>query len=82
MGFKFRKSVKIAPGVKLNINSKSVGISAGVKGARISTNTKGRTTTTVGIPGTGISYSNTVNSKRSKNKTISSDQARVQATSF
>lgn len=32
MGFKFRKSVKIAPGVKLNINSKSVGISAGVKG--------------------------------------------------
>ncbi|UEG55586.1 DUF4236 domain-containing protein [Bacillus sp. BC1-43] len=70
MGFKFRKSVKIAPGVKLNINSKSVGISAGVKGARVSVNSKGRTTTTVGIPGTGISYSNTTTtSKKSKNKT-------------
>ncbi|WP_429727680.1 DUF4236 domain-containing protein [Bacillus spizizenii] len=70
MGFKFRKSVKIAPGVKLNINSKSVGISAGVKGARVSVNSKGRTTTTVGIPGTGISYSNTTTSKKSKNKTV------------
>ena len=26
MGFKFRKNVKIAPGVKLNVNKKSVGV--------------------------------------------------------
>lgn len=32
MGLRFRKSVKIAPGVRLNISKKSVGISAGVKG--------------------------------------------------
>lgn len=61
MGFKFRKSIKIAPGVKLNINKNSVGISAGTRGARVSVNSKGRATTTVGIPGSGISYSRTTN---------------------
>lgn len=59
MGFRFRKSVKIAPGVRLNIGKKSVGISAGVKGARMSVNSSGRKTTTVGLPGTGLSYSKT-----------------------
>ena len=59
MGFRFRKSVKIAPGVRLNIGKKSVGISAGVKGARVSVNSSGRKTTTVGIPGTGLSYQRT-----------------------
>lgn len=59
MGFRFRKSFKIAPGVRLNIGKKSVGISAGVKGARVSVNSSGRKTTTVGLPGTGLSYSKT-----------------------
>ena len=33
MGFRFRKSVKIAPGVRLNLNRKSPSISLGGKGA-------------------------------------------------
>ena len=33
MGFRFRKSVKIAPGVRLNLNRKSASISLGGKGA-------------------------------------------------
>lgn len=56
MGLRFRKSIKIAPGVRLNIGKKSVGISAGVKGARVSVNSNGRVTKSVGIPGTGLSY--------------------------
>lgn len=56
MGFKVRKSIKIAPGVRLNVSSKNIGLSAGVRGARVSVNTNGRTTRTVGIPGTGISH--------------------------
>ena len=56
MGFRFRKSIKIAPGVRLNIGKKSVGISAGVKGARVSVNSSGRVTKSVSIPGTGVSY--------------------------
>lgn len=72
MGFRFRKSVKIAPGVRLNIGKKSVGISAGVKGARVSVNSSGRKTTTVGLPGTGLSYSKTEKIGGSKTSTHSS----------
>lgn len=65
MSLRFRKSIKIAPGVRLGINKNSVGVSAGVKGYRKSINSSGRLTTSVGIPGTGISY---VTSKNVKNK--------------
>lgn len=57
MGIRFRKSVKIAPGVKLNFNKKSVGVSVGTRGAHYTANSSGRRTATVGVPGTGISYS-------------------------
>lgn len=57
MGMKFRKSVKIAPGVRVNFNKKSVGLSVGGKGARVSVNSSGRVTKTVSLPGTGLSYS-------------------------
>lgn len=56
MGLRFRKSIKIAPGVKMNIGKKSVGISVGTKGARMSINSSGRRTTSIGVPGTGLSY--------------------------
>jgi hypothetical protein len=48
--------VKIAPGVRLNVNKRSVGVSFGPRGARYSINSDGRRTRSVGIPGTGISY--------------------------
>lgn len=63
MGFKVRKSIKIAPGVRLNVSSKNLGLSAGVRGARVSVNTNGRVTRTVGIPGTGISHTSTSSSR-------------------
>ncbi|WNX87556.1 DUF4236 domain-containing protein [Emergencia timonensis] len=69
MATRFRKSIKIAPGVKLNINKKSIGITAGVKGAHVSVNSKGRKTTTVGIPGTGLSYTETSKIGASTDKT-------------
>lgn len=59
MGFRFRKSLSILPGVRLNIGKKGLGISAGVKGARVGVGSKG-TYTSVGIPGTGISSVNYV----------------------
>ena len=49
--FRFRRTVKIAPGIRLNVNKKSVGLSAG---ARISKNTDGQGTRSIGIPGTGL----------------------------
>ena len=66
MGLRFRKSINLGGGVKLNVSKKSVGISAGVKGARVSINSKGRKTTSVGIPGTGVSYVSTSNISKGK----------------
>lgn len=57
MGMRFRKSKKIAPDVRVNLNAKSASISIGPKGFKKTFSTSGRTTTTVGIPGTGLSYS-------------------------
>lgn len=71
MGLKFRKSFKIAPGVKINMTHKSIGVSAGRKGARVSINSKGTTRTTVGIPGTGLSYTHTSSTKKGRKKKTS-----------
>lgn len=57
MGLRFRKSFKIAPGVKVNLNKKSAGVTIGTKGAHYTINTSGKRTASVGIPGTGLSYS-------------------------
>lgn len=54
MTINFRKSIKILPGVKLNLNKKGVSISAGVRGARVTVGKRG-THATVGLPGTGLS---------------------------
>ncbi|WP_219716784.1 DUF4236 domain-containing protein, partial [Clostridioides difficile] len=56
MGFKFRKSINLGGGLKLNINKNSVSVSGGVKGARVSVNSKGKATTTLGVPGSGLYY--------------------------
>lgn len=57
MGFRVRKSFKIAPGVRVNVGSKSMGVSIGGRGLRYSVNTRTGARTTVSIPGTGVSYS-------------------------
>ena len=68
MSWIFRKSKRIIPGVRLNISKKGLGISAGVNGARVSINSKGQKTTSVGIPGSGLSYRKRISSK-SKSRT-------------
>ena len=59
VAFRFRKSVKIAPGVRLNLNKKRTSVSFGGKGFHHTISSTGRRTTTTGLPGTGISYSTT-----------------------
>jgi hypothetical protein len=56
MGFKFRKRIKIAPGLSINISKSGISTSIGGKGATVNIGKKGVTTTT-SIPGTGISHS-------------------------
>lgn len=58
MGFRFRKRIKIMPGLYINLGKTGVSTSIGGKGLTV--NLRGdKTRTTVGIPGTGISYSST-----------------------
>jgi hypothetical protein len=66
MGLRFRKSLKIAPGVRLNVGTKGMGLSVGGKGFRYSINTSGRRTTSIGIPGSGLSYSTLSGGSRRK----------------
>jgi Protein of unknown function (DUF4236) len=56
--FKFRKRIKLLPGLWINLSKKGVSLSAGVKGFTV--NSRGRST--VSLPGTGLSY--VVTSKR------------------
>lgn len=62
MGFRFRKSVKIAPGVKVNFGKKSVGMSVGNKYAGVSVNSRTGARARVSAPGTGLSYSTKIGS--------------------
>ena len=58
MGFRIRKSVKIAPGIKLNIGKKGINsVSVGGHGYTKNISKKG-TRTTISAKGTGISYTN------------------------
>lgn len=66
MGLNFRKSIKVLPGVRVNITKKGVSsLSVGGRGARVNMSKKG-TRTTVGIPGSGLSYSSFSPSKKSR----------------
>ena len=56
MGFRFRKSFRVLPGVRLNLSKTGVGASFGFKGFRITKRADGKTQKTFTLPGTGISY--------------------------
>lgn len=65
MSIRFRKSINLGGGLKLNFNKKSAGLSFGGKGARFSMNSDGRKTTSIGIPGTGIYWTKSGDGKLS-----------------
>ncbi len=78
MGFKFRKSFKIAPGIKFNVNKKSVGFTFGKRGAHFTINSKGKRTTSIGIPGTGLSYTSSSGGKKSSKKQTVKQQNNIE----
>nr|DAP79765.1 MAG TPA: Protein of unknown function (DUF4236) [Caudoviricetes sp.] len=60
MGFRYRKSVKIAPGVRMNFSKSGASVSVGGKGGHVTVNSKGETRVGASIPGTGVSYTEKV----------------------
>jgi tetratricopeptide (TPR) repeat protein len=75
MGFVARKSFKVMPGVRMTVSKSGISASAGIPGARISKNTSGRTTRTVGVPGTGIYHTKSSSSGRSSSRAQKSAKA-------
>jgi hypothetical protein len=61
MGWRLRRSAKLGP-FRLNFGKRGVGVSVGVRGAHMSLSADGRVRSSVGLPGTGISYQQTLGS--------------------
>ena len=55
MSFRFRRSVRIMPGVRLNLSKSGVSVSVGGPGATLKLSSRG-SAVTLGLPGTGLSY--------------------------
>ena len=65
MGFRMRKSIRVAPGVRLNVSKSGVGASFGGRGGRYSVHSSGRRTVSAGggvIP--GVHYEQSVGGGR------------------
>src|ERR1700730_10631921 len=56
--FRFRRSFRVLPDLRLNLSKSGVSTSIGRRGAWFTVGPKG-TRTTVGLPGTGISHTST-----------------------
>lgn len=68
MAIKFRKRIKIAPGVKLNVTSKGVSsASIGRKGLTLNAGGKDGAKLTTGLPGTGLSATHKLSKGSVKN---------------
>lgn len=65
MGFRFRYSFKLMPGVKLNLSKSGFSASLGTRGAWFTLGAKGARAT-VGLPGTGMSYTSYTPFKKRK----------------
>ncbi|MES1992425.1 MAG: DUF4236 domain-containing protein [Pseudomonadota bacterium] len=56
MGLRFQKRIRLAPGLFLNVSKRGVSLSYGRPGATVNIGGKGGPRATVGLPGTGVSY--------------------------
>lgn len=63
MGIRFRKSIKLFPGVRINLSKSGVSTSLGVPGATVNVKAGRKTKATVGLPGSGLSYTTPIEDK-------------------
>jgi hypothetical protein len=55
MGFRFRRSIRLLPGVRLNLSKGTPSISVGPRGFTTNIGKRG-VRNTIGLPGSGLSY--------------------------
>jgi len=65
MSLRFRRSVRLAPGVRVNFSKSGMSLSMGGRGGTVNLSSRG-TRTTFGIPGTGLSWSQRSSTKRAQ----------------
>jgi hypothetical protein len=58
MGLRFNRRIRILPGIRINLSKSGVSTSIGGRGAWLTFGKRGARST-VGIPGTGLSYTST-----------------------
>ena len=75
MGFRFRRSVRLIPGVRLNFSTRGASISLGARGATLNFSGRGARAT-FGVPGTGFSWSQSLNSGSATPSRSSRDSSR------
>ena len=75
MAFRLFRRIKIAPRITINLSKSGLSASAGMRGARVTLGPRG-VRRTVGIPGTGVSYSE--NSSLSGSSRTRASRARTQ----
>lgn len=77
---RFRKRIKIAPGINLNLSGSGVSTTIGPRGANVNIGKKGAYLNT-GVPGTGLynrtKISSSSQTHRSSNQTITNSQSQV-----
>lgn len=75
MGFRFRKTIKVLPGVKLNLSKSGISTTLGKRGAALNIGKRG-VKGTVGIPGSGMFYQKQLlNSKGKPSRAIGGSSA-------
>lgn len=79
MGWRFRKSIKLGKGVRLNLSKSGPGISVGGKGFRIGVGPKGPYSS-ASIPGTGLYSINYLKKGKSKRSSQNASQTTAAAT--
>ena len=79
MGMRFRKSVKICKGVKINFSKSGASLSLGSRGHSVNIGKRSRAT--FGIPGTGLSYSTSLKSHHKTHKKFSTTKRSSRNTS-
>lgn len=75
MGFRYRKSINLGGGFRINLSKSGVGYSWGTKGYRITKTAGGKTRRTYSIPGTGLSYVSETGQNRNRQRNGSQNNA-------
>lgn len=77
MGFRFRKSFKLAPGIRMNVGKRGLSMSLGGRGGRVTLGSSGAYAS-AGIPGTGLSYGGRIGKSRPTSRRISPERVSSQ----